>query len=137
MTYVAPLCPARHLPLKEGDHSVVCVRSQPPTRQGKTRAECRPISPHEGEICGRTEGGAKELRLRLIGLLLTAFFLAFGHSPASAAKVDALFQTWLENDLWPDARSRGISRATFDTAFAGVTPNLELPDLVMLSLIHI
>ncbi len=28
-------------------------------------------------------------------------------------------------------RSKGISRQTFDTAFAGVTPNLELPDLVM------
>jgi len=32
--------------------------------------------------------------------------------------------------LWPDARDRfGVSRKTFDTAFAGLKPNLTLPDL--------
>ncbi|MGO4835357.1 lytic murein transglycosylase, partial [Rhizobiaceae sp. 2RAB30] len=51
--------------------------------------------------------------------------------PASAADVNALFRTWLANDLWPEAKSRGISEATFDAAFSGVKPNLELPDLVM------
>jgi lytic murein transglycosylase len=52
-------------------------------------------------------------------------------TPASAAKVDDLFRSWLETDLWPEARSRGVSKATFDAAFASVTPNLKLPDLVM------
>lgn len=51
--------------------------------------------------------------------------------PASAADFDALFRDWLETSLWPEARSHGISRVTFDTAFSGVTPNLKLPDLVM------
>jgi lytic murein transglycosylase len=31
--------------------------------------------------------------------------------------------------LWPEAKAGGVSRATFDKAFAGVKPNLKLPDL--------
>ncbi len=31
--------------------------------------------------------------------------------------------------LWPDAQAAGVSRATFDKAFAGLKPNLKLPDL--------
>lgn len=64
-------------------------------------------------------------------LLLAMLLVAFVASPASAAKVDDLFRAWLETDLWPEAKSRGISKATFDAAFAGVKPNLKLPDLVM------
>jgi lytic murein transglycosylase len=51
--------------------------------------------------------------------------------PAFAAKIDDQFRAWLANDLWPDAKANGVSKATFDAAFAGVKPNLELPDLVM------
>ncbi|QPC89157.1 lytic murein transglycosylase [Mesorhizobium sp. INR15] len=51
-------------------------------------------------------------------------------APASAAKVDDQFRTWLQNDLWPEAKAKGISRKTFDAAFDGVKPNLKLPDLV-------
>ncbi|WP_244423908.1 lytic murein transglycosylase [Phyllobacterium sp. YR531] len=51
----------------------------------------------------------------------------------AAAKTDvqAQFQSWLANDLWPEAQAKGVSKAVFDQAFAGVSPNLELPDLVM------
>ena len=52
-------------------------------------------------------------------------------TPAPAADVDALFRAWLAKDLWPEANASGISKATFDAAFAGVSPNLKLPDLVM------
>src|SRR5262249_11549699 len=69
--------------------------------------------------------------LRRIGAILSILLSALIVPPASAAKVDALFRAWLESDLWPEAKSQGISRATFDAAFAGVTPNLKLPDLVM------
>lgn len=31
--------------------------------------------------------------------------------------------------LWTDAKAAGVSRATFDAAFAGLTPDLSLPDL--------
>jgi lytic murein transglycosylase len=48
-----------------------------------------------------------------------------------AAKIDDQFQSWLRSDLWPVARSRGISQDTFNAAFAGVSPNLKLPDLVL------
>jgi len=60
--------------------------------------------------------------------LLLGIFIA---SPASAAKIDDQFRAWLETDLWPEAKANGVSKQTFDEAFAGVTPNLELPDLVM------
>lgn len=51
--------------------------------------------------------------------------------PARAAKIDDQFRLWLASDLWPEARAAGISKATFDAAFAGVKPNLKLPDLVL------
>src|SRR5690606_25480454 len=57
--------------------------------------------------------------------------LLFAAFPASAAKIDDQFQSWLEKDLWPDAKAGGVSKKTFDAAFAGVTPNLKLPDLVL------
>ncbi len=83
-------------------------------------------------MSGRTEGGAKErgtsVFLTFFATLLTLFCLA---APASAAKVNDLFRAWLEDDLWPEAKSSGVSRETFDAAFAGITPNLKLPDLVM------
>ncbi len=52
-------------------------------------------------------------------------------SPVSAASIDKQFRDWLETSLWPEAKSNGISRKTFDAAFDGVKPNLKLPDLVM------
>lgn len=60
-----------------------------------------------------------------------ALALLFAISPASAAKIDDQFRSWLEKDLWPDAKASGVSKKTFDAAFAGVTPNLKLPDLVL------
>jgi membrane-bound lytic murein transglycosylase B len=32
------------------------------------------------------------------------------------------FKAFLE-ELWPDAQAKGITRATFDLAFAGITPD--------------
>lgn len=51
--------------------------------------------------------------------------------PASAARIEDQFRAWLQTDLWPEAKARGISKKTFDSAFDGVRPNLKLPDLVM------
>jgi lytic murein transglycosylase len=50
---------------------------------------------------------------------------------ASAQNVNGLFRDWLVNDLWPAARANGVSADTFNAAFDGVSPNLDLPDLVM------
>lgn len=62
-------------------------------------------------------------------LLATVFFGFVG--AVSAATVDDQFRAWLQNDLWPEAKSKGISHATFSAAFDGVKPNLKLPDLVL------
>jgi len=55
----APLCPAGHLPLLGGDQL-----SLRPSLISDVASEARwqklPISPQEGEMSGRTEGGAKE-----------------------------------------------------------------------------
>ncbi|MFN3549544.1 MAG: lytic murein transglycosylase [Mesorhizobium sp.] len=51
--------------------------------------------------------------------------------PATAQSIDRQFRAWLDADLWPSAKAQGISRATFDEAFRGVSPNLKLPDLVL------
>ena len=63
-------------------------------------------------------------------IAVTALGLALA-GPASAAKIENQFRTWLEQDLWPDAQAKGVSKKTFDAAFAGVTLNLKLPDLVL------
>ena len=56
----------------------------------------------------------------LRALLLAAMALVWAISPASAQS-DA-FRAFVA-DLWTDAKAQGISRATFERAFAGVTPD--------------
>ncbi len=58
-------------------------------------------------------------------------FLSFSALAVSKPEVEAQFQTWLANDLWPEAKAKGISKATFDQALQGVSLNFDLPDLVM------
>ncbi|WP_246674102.1 lytic murein transglycosylase [Mesorhizobium sp. B4-1-1] len=65
-----------------------------------------------------------------LAFLLVALIGLFA-SPTHAAAIDDQFQAWLQNDLWPEAKSKGISKKTFDAAFLGVKPNLKLPDLVL------
>ena len=65
---------------------------------------------------------------RLFAAALAASLLA---APAAAQNLDARFRQWLQDDLWPEARGNGISAATFNAAFAGVSVNLKLPDLVL------
>ncbi len=65
--------------------------------------------------------------LALAILLVAALFAA----PSFAQSIDAQFRDWLTRDLWPAARAKGVSKKTFDEAFAGVKPNLKLPDLVL------
>ncbi len=46
------------------------------------------------------------------------------------AAVERQFRDWLNTTIWARAEADGVSRATFDAAFAGVTLNWDLPDLV-------
>ena len=59
---------------------------------------------------------------------LTALVLA-----ACLITVPARAETFEEflTALWPDANTAGVSRATFDHAVSGLTPDYKLPDLVL------
>jgi lytic murein transglycosylase len=58
-------------------------------------------------------------------VLVLVFAAAFSIRPALA---DAGFDQWLQG-MWPKAQQLGVSRATFDAATRGLTPDLSLPDL--------
>ena len=47
---------------------------------------------------------------------------------ARPAAADAAFDAFLKG-LWPQAQQRGISRATFDLAFRGLTPDPSIAAL--------
>ena len=49
---------------------------------------------------------------------------------SSSASADDAFQAWLQS-MWPEAEKLGVSRATFEAATRGLTPDLSLPDLVI------
>jgi lytic murein transglycosylase len=59
--------------------------------------------------------------------VVTGLFLAL--LPAHAAP-DPAFTKFLES-LWPEAKQLGVARAVFDQAFAGLEPDLTLPDLAL------
>ncbi|OOO23842.1 hypothetical protein BS627_11300 [Agrobacterium salinitolerans] len=54
--WITPLCPAGHLPLKGGDRREACSPLFP-KRSMWLRGRDWSISPLEGEMSGRTEGG--------------------------------------------------------------------------------
>ncbi|MEN9894274.1 MAG: hypothetical protein RIR97_126 [Pseudomonadota bacterium] len=73
---------------------------------------------------------------RFVGMILAAWMVLLAPYPAfaapgkSAAEINALFQTWLQEQFWPVAMKQGIDKAIFDAAFAPVRLKLDLPDLV-------
>jgi lytic murein transglycosylase len=78
-------------------------------------------------MSGRTEGGSRAYIVALLALLLSLATLpAFA---ANQAKVEKQFAAWIESDAWPAAQANGVSRKSFDRAFAGVKINWKLPDL--------
>ena len=46
------------------------------------------------------------------------------------AKVERQFQSWLQQEIWPAAKTAGVSRRTFQSAFSNVSLNWDLPDLI-------
>lgn len=67
---------------------------------------------------------------RFLQILLILFCLPALSWAQDRTGVERQFQSWLKTDIWPKARSMGVSRATFKSAFADVTLNWDLPDLV-------
>ena len=69
--------------------------------------------------------------MKLISALLIALALLTSQAQAqNKAAVEKQFQNWLVQTVWPQAKSKGVSRDTFNRAFSGVTLNWKLPDLV-------
>lgn len=62
---------------------------------------------------------------RTLGALASGLLLL---ASSAAAQTGPDFRAFVAG-LWPDAKAAGVSRATFDKAFAGLQPNLKLPDL--------
>ena len=69
--------------------------------------------------------------LRWSTAVIAAILLASATPALAQSKLDTQFQFWLTKSLWPEAKSAGISKSTFDAAFDGVSPNPKLPDLVL------
>src|SRR5215470_1123061 len=64
------------------------------------------------------------MTMRLCSVLLLGFGILIQAASAqtSAPPAAASFTAFLQQ-LWPDAEAQGISKATFDLAFAGLTPD--------------
>jgi lytic murein transglycosylase len=66
----------------------------------------------------------------VLGTLLAAGFTpARAQSPDARPAVETRFRDWLVQTVWPDAQKRGVSRETFDRAFAAITLDWNLPEL--------
>jgi len=68
--------------------------------------------------------------LRAVFLLLALTLTPVASTALDRDAVERQFHTWLIETVWPRARAEGVSRATFDAAFAGVALNWDLPGLV-------
>jgi membrane-bound lytic murein transglycosylase B len=78
----------------------------------------------------RQRGKPSRGRSGVAQALLAAFAIAgatwlYAGVPVAHAQADTGFQRYVDR-LWPRARKRGISRATFDAAFKGVVPDPEV-----------
>jgi lytic murein transglycosylase len=105
----------------------LACRSSPPHVRSSAGIAAKNLPP-----CGGDGRQARVGQRRAAAIVLLALAWCLGVLPAAAQSgIEGQFRAWLDNDLWPSAQAQGVSRATFDSAFRGVTPNLKLPDLVM------
>lgn len=73
--------------------------------------------------------GAMPALVRFLGTWIAALaLLPFYAAAPVAAKPSQDFQSFIAG-LWPQAKAAGVSRKTFDAAFAGVEPDYTIPDL--------
>jgi len=68
--------------------------------------------------------------MRWIIFALSLWCLPTAIAAQDRAAVERQFQNWLQDTIWPQAKAKGVSRATMQQAFEGVTLNWKLPDLV-------
>src|SRR5262245_38958238 len=87
----------------------------------------RTLKADHGAGRARRRAWRRGLAATILGVL--ACLLA-APSPPLAAPTEEGYRRFLA-ELWPEAENLGISRATFERAFAGVEPDRSLPDLVL------
>ncbi len=68
--------------------------------------------------------------MRFVLLCFVCLLLPTASHATMRSAVEEQFRAWLQTELWPEARDSGISASNFNTAFAGITLNWKLPDLV-------
>ncbi|UAB91303.1 lytic murein transglycosylase (plasmid) [Ruegeria sp. SCSIO 43209] len=68
--------------------------------------------------------------MRLVLAIVSLVCLAAPSAAQDRAEVERQFQNWLQQAIWPQAKAKGVSKRTFQSAFDGVTLNWDLPDLV-------
>lgn len=66
--------------------------------------------------------------MRVLSIIFATFVLTAGIAAADPS-LDAGFDRFLTEEIWPEAEARGVSRDIFERAFEGVSPNTKLPDL--------
>ena len=64
------------------------------------------------------------------GLVLLIVGVGLAMEMAAPVRADGAFAAFLQA-LWPEAEQAGVPRPVFETAIAGLTPDLSLPDLVL------
>ncbi len=70
-----------------------------------------------------------QLRHLIGAMMFVSVGLLVGLPPLAAQETgNAAFQSFLAG-LWPDAEKAGVSRATYDEALRGLSPDMSLPDL--------
>ncbi len=67
---------------------------------------------------------------RVAAFLPAALFALPAYAAVDRAAVEVQFPNWIVATAWPEAKAAKVSRATFDRAFAGVTLDWTMPDLI-------
>lgn len=69
-----------------------------------------------------------------VSVLAVALAIGVAAAPPAVAldkaQVEKQFQRWLDEQIWPQAKAKGVQRKVFRAALKGVRLNWELPDLV-------
>ena len=68
--------------------------------------------------------------IRALFVCLGLSICAYSASAQDRPAIEKQFRLWLEQEIWPRARSAQVSRQVFESAFDGVTLDWNLPDLV-------
>ncbi len=67
---------------------------------------------------------------RTFGCIILFLSISLPLHAASRSEVEKMFVAWLKEDLWPEAKRKGISSITYKQALSNAKLRWDLPDLV-------